>query len=305
MGARRISSAVRADGRLPSAYFPGSRPPPASPQRSQRSPSPSEARHMSPDARADGRMPSAYFPGPHPYHLDQQPIGPEQEGQGRRPASPLRSQRSPSPSRALQREQLEDPRDRSPTDRLGKSPLTGKIIAPMYYAPDHDAANRAKLKADDIHRDVERRARMHTKALAEQSERKRWEAEGLVLHAHGSPDRMGKDKFGYVDSRHALGPVHGRTESPAHRFADRGIGVAPDSLFEARPLSPSPPQTRNAHQTDIMMYSSSAQREVPARFLERRGGWCYYKYQVNGQDRIKRVREENDQFSYSHLSTQY
>jgi hypothetical protein len=49
---------------------------------------------------------------------------------------------------------------------------------------------------------------------------------------------------------------------------------------------------------DRMIFSSSAQREVPATFYERRGDYSLYLYHVNGQQRIKRIREEDGSHSY-------
>ena len=173
----------------------------------------------------------------------------------------------------------------------------------MTYTPDPDAEARAQLRADDYHRTIERSSRLAAKGLAERSERKRHERDQSPLHAHGSPDRLPTDKFGFVDRRYAISPVHGRTESPAHRHADRGVGVAPDWIYQARSRSPDlsarwddRQQTRqmshNFLQPDRMIYSSSAQKEVPARFLESRNGYSHYLYQVDGKDRIKRIREE-------------
>eukprot|EP01043_Picozoa_sp_COSAG02_P040007 COSAG02_NODE_3203_length_7181_cov_2.764897_5_plen_193_part_00 len=179
-----------------------------------------------------------------------------------------------------------------------RSPYSGElVVAPTTYTPDVDAENRAQLKAADHHRLMERNSRMAAKALAERSERKDLERNRTRLHAHGSPDRVLTDRFGYVDRQYAISPVHGRTESPAHRHADRGVGVAPDWVYQAPRQSSGhddnqPSSNRSMH--DCMVYSSSAGREVPATFHKRQGDYAFYVYHVNGKDRIKRIREVND-----------
>jgi hypothetical protein len=45
---------------------------------------------------------------------------------------------------------------------------------------------------------------------------------------------------------------------------------------------------------DCMVYSSTAQQEIPATLYERQGDYSLYVYRVNGKDRIKRIREVKD-----------
>ena len=314
---------------------PLSAPAPVAPRQQHRSPSPSRMSHdtsprstesqaadhpvraFSPDARE--QLPPGYIRRVRSPEMSS--VAQRQEQQRyRSPESSsrlLRSARANFPSATSRNGQLEeDPRFRSPERLWVRSPTSGEfVVAPTTYVPDPDAEYRAQLKADDYHRRVERYARMATKGLAERSERKALERDTFPVHAHGSPDRLPTDKFGFVDRRYATSPVHGRAESPAHRHADRGVGVAPDRLFQARARSPGVSRSHSDHQPsayptrrmehtspqaepDRMIFSSSAQREVPATFYERRGDYSHYLYRVNGQQRIKRIREEDGSHSY-------
>jgi hypothetical protein len=291
---------------------PLSPPSPMSPKQQHRSPSPLRGHTISYRTRAEEGLPPGYIRRIRSQDLWSGAHGQERQQYGSLHNSSrfLRSQRGKSPSSRQRNGQFErDDRFRSPERRWVRSPNSGEfVVAPTTYVPDPDAENRAQLKADDYHRRVERTTRMAAKELAERSERKRLERDRSPLHAHGSPDRLLTDKFGFVDRRYAISPVHGRTESLAHRYADRGVGVAPDWVYQPIPRTPGrddnqPASTRpSASHFDRTVYSSSAQQEVPARFLERRGGYCHYVYSVNGKDRVKRIREANDPHSYSYQS---
>ena len=53
------------------------------------------------------------------------------------------------------------------------------------------------------------------------------------------------------------------------------------------------PRRPNAAQ-DRMIYSKSAQKEIPAKFVEKKGGYAFYSYRVDGRERIKQLRDGDD-----------
>jgi hypothetical protein len=265
---------------------------------------------------------------------------------GNSPSSPTRRRRPSSVS------PTGDYSPRSPPTLYVLDSTTGHPVrAPTHYSPDPDAGKRAQQKTDADNAELARNQRFEAKALAERSSRKQRERDSSPLHWHGSPDRMPTDRFGFADRRYAMSQVHGRIESEAHAYADRGVGQAPDGIYQALPRRPphSPPRPRPAAQPaaassspptrqvdvgvaggtksdvrsygdggasaaqprssqpppDRMVYSNTARKNVPARFIERRDGYSFYSYRVGGEDRIKRVRDATgtaDPFSRSFMS---
>ena len=277
-----------------------------SPTTSYRPPEPAAERSPSPLRAAN----SSVLRRPYAFDETGHRVEVEDDEPRRRPRSPPRFVTSPSSGERVVSPTYYEP-DRFDAERKAQEK------ADAYHA-DIERNSRYKYKALRERSGSKQRERdrmpSHPHGSPERMPQDRWDVADPRYAM--SPVKAKRESEAHRHADRGVGQVPDdvfkalpRSPSPSAMPMQRsvgGTGLTSDGRFsrDERPRSPGGisvtstvsqyemPRRPNPAQ-DRMIYSNSAKKEIPAKFVEKKGGYAFYSYCVDGQQRIKQLRDSD------------